>query len=122
MPVAPLSVHHLVNSGDRAGEGGNGWSRVCRQPGLEAVSVGWSGPFWRLLGRACDGRGASVGIAIWQAIWLHVVGMPILGQDVSGTGWQTLGRAMQSITTMMPVWQCGHVRNDCPVSASKRSR
>ena len=26
--------------------------------------------------------------------------------------------AMQSITTMMPVRQCGHWRNDCPVSAS----
>ena len=49
-------------------------------------------------------------------------GSPIPGHDVSGTGWQTLGRAMQSITTMMPVWQCGHSRNDCPVSASKRSR
>ena len=53
---------------------------------------------------------------------LHAVGTPIPGHDVSGTGWQTLGRAMQSITTMMPVWQCGHSRSDCPVSASKRSR
>jgi len=33
-----------------------------------------------------------------------------------------LGRAMQSITTMMPVRQCGHSRNDCPVNTSKRSR
>ena len=46
----------------------------------------------------------------------------MLGHDVSGTGWQTPDRAMQSITTMMPVWQCGHSRNDRPVSASKRSR
>jgi hypothetical protein len=29
---------------------------------------------------------------------------------------------MQSITTMMPVWQYGHARNDSPVNASKRSR
>ena len=34
----------------------------------------------------------------------------------------TLGRVMQSITTMMPVWQCGHSRSDCPVNTSKRSR
>ena len=34
------------------------------------------------------------------------------------TGWQTVGRAMQPITTMMPVWQCGHARKDRPVSAS----
>ena len=28
---------------------------------------------------------------------------------------------MESITNMTPVWQCGHSRNDRPVSASKRS-
>ncbi len=44
------------------------------------------------------------------------------GHDVSGTGRQILACAMQSITTMMPVWQCGHSRNDCPVSVWKRSR
>jgi hypothetical protein len=31
-----------------------------------------------------------------RLVWAH---------DVSGTGWQTLGRAMQSITTMVPIWQ-----------------
>ena len=75
-------------------------------------------PFSDVRGR----RGASVATPIWRAIRLHAVGTPIPGHDVSGTGWQILGRAMQSITTMMPVWQCGHSRNDCPVSASKRSR
>ena len=48
--------------------------------------------------------------------------MPILGHDVSGTGSQTRSRVMLSTTTMMPVPQCGHSRNDRPVSASKRSR
>ena len=41
----------------------------------------------------------------WRAIRLRRVGAPIQGHDVSGTGWQTLGRAMQSITTMVPIWQ-----------------
>ena len=27
-------------------------------------------------------------------------------------------RATGPITVMLPVWQCGHSRNDCPVSAS----
>jgi hypothetical protein len=27
---------------------------------------------------------------------------------VSGTGWWTLGRAKQSVTTIIPVWQYGH--------------
>jgi hypothetical protein len=67
-------------------------------------------------------RCASVGTPIWRVIRLYTVGAVIPGHDVSGTGWQILGRATQSITTMMPEWQCGHSRNDCPVSASKRSR
>ena len=67
-------------------------------------------------------RGASVATPIWRAVRPHAVGTPIPGHDVSGTGWQILGGAIQSITTMMPVWQCGHSRNDWPVSASKRSR
>jgi hypothetical protein len=47
---------------------------------------------------------------------------PTWGHDVSGAGWQTVGRVMQATTTMMPVRQCGHSRRDRPVSASKRSR
>jgi hypothetical protein len=75
---------------------------------------------WTQRARTCGRRSPNVPILIRQA--LHAVGMPIVDHDVSGTGWQTLGRAMQSITTMVPVWQCGHSRNDCPVNASKRSR
>ena len=67
-------------------------------------------------------RWTSRPIPIWRALPVHAGGVLILGHDVFGTAWQTLGRAMQSTTTMMPVWQCGHSRNDCPVSASKRSR
>ena len=94
-----------------------------RQSGLFAVIagldltllalVGHAG--WLSLTRASASRSGG-------RFRLHAVGTPISGHDVSGTGWQTLGRAMQSITTMMPVWQCGHSRNDCPVSASNRSR
>ena len=65
------------------------------------------------------GRGASVLIPPWRTT--RAIRAPIRGH-VSGTGWQILGAAIQSITTMMPVWQCGHSRNDWPVSASRRSR
>lgn len=41
------------------------------------------------------------------------------GHDVSGLDRQTLGRAMQSITIMMPVWQHRHCRNDCPVAPAQ---
>jgi hypothetical protein len=92
-------------SGDRAREGGGG---------LEALSVA--------VARSIDHH--SLNLTVWplpvdahcsygtitpapsrRAVRLHAVGMPIPGHDVSGTGWQTLGRAMQSITTMVPVWQ-----------------
>ena len=42
--------------------------------------------------------------------------------QVSGTVWQTRGRSMQLITTITPVKQYGHWRNDIPVRASYRSR
>ena len=66
-------------------------------------------------------RWTSRCIPIWWARQAHAVCALVRGHDVSGTAWQTLGRAMQSTTTMMPVWQCGQSRNDCPVSASNRS-
>jgi hypothetical protein len=78
--------------------------------------------FLTLVGRTCGWRGPSVGVPIWQVVWLHAVRALIPGHDVSRIGRHTLGRAMQSITTMIPVWQCGHSRKDSPVSASKRSR
>lgn len=66
-------------------------------------------------------RDASIPSLVWQAIWLGALGPQGLGHDVSGTGWQILVGAMLSITTMMPVWQCGHSLRDRPVSALKRS-
>ena len=77
---------------------------------------------WHLCSAIRGRRGASGVAPIWRARCRHDAGTLIPGHDVSGTGWQILGRAMQSITTMVPMWQCGHTRNDCPVSASKRSR
>jgi len=77
---------------------------------------------WRWFRRSGSLRGASVPTLVWRSIRRRAVGTSIPGHDVSGTGRQTLGRAMQPITTIMPVWQCGHARNDRPVSASKRSR
>ena len=67
-------------------------------------------------------RGASGRTLFPQALYFRTDGTSIHGHDVSGTGWQTVNRAMQSITTMTPVRQCGHSRNDRPVNASKRSR
>ena len=77
---------------------------------------------WPLFGDPGGNRCTSAPTSIWWTIRLHEVETPIPDHDVSGTGWQTLGRAKQSITTMIPVWQCGHSRNDSPVSASNRSR
>ncbi|MDB5399362.1 MAG: hypothetical protein JWQ55_1380 [Rhodopila sp.] len=77
---------------------------------------------WPLFGDAYGPRGTSALIATWEVVGLCTVVTPISVHDVSGTGWQTLGRVMQSITTIMPVWQCGHSRRDCPVNAWKPSR
>ena len=67
-------------------------------------------------------HGASIRIPSLRACWLGAVGTSLRGHDVSGTGWPMPGRAMQPITTMTPVRQCGHSRKDRPVSASNRSR
>jgi hypothetical protein len=73
--------------------------------------------------RRADGlRGARGRVLVLQARYFRTVGTSIQGHDVSETAWQTVNRAIESITTMMPVRQCGHSRNDRPVSASKRSR
>jgi hypothetical protein len=42
---------------------------------------------WRLFGTPDGGRGTSGPTPTWQASWLHEVGAPIPGHDVSGTGW-----------------------------------
>ncbi len=99
--------------------------------GLEVVivvGVPWGDSYiphlagWPLFGGACSGRCKSVPTPIWRALRLRTAGAPISYHDVLGASWQIPGLAMQSIITMVPVWQCGHARNDCPVSASKRSR
>jgi hypothetical protein len=55
------------------------------------------------VGGVCFRHRPSVTIPIWRVVRLHAIGESIPGHDVSGTGWQTLGGAMQSITTMMPM-------------------
>jgi hypothetical protein len=73
--------------------------------------------------RRADGlRGARGRVLVLQARYFRTVGTSIQGHDVSETAWQTVNRAIESITTMMPVRQCGHSRNDRPVSASKLHR
>jgi hypothetical protein len=56
-----------------------------------------------LVGRTCGWPDPSVGVPIWQVVWFHTVGALIPGHDVSRIGRQTVGRAMQSITTIVPV-------------------
>ncbi len=73
---------------------------------------------WLLSTRIDGPQGHSIPTPIRRALRLRAVGTPILGHDVSGAGWQTVGRAMQPTTTMMPAWQCGHARKDRPVSVS----
>jgi hypothetical protein len=62
-------------------------------------------------------RGPSVRTPMPRTVRLHAVATSIRAHDVFGTSTQLSGRATHPITTMMPVWQCGHSRNDCPVSA-----
>ena len=53
--------------------------------------------------RNADGaRGASAPAPAWRALRVCVVGTSLLGHDVSGSGRQTAGRMMLSITTMVP--------------------
>ena len=53
--------------------------------------------------RNADGaRGASAPAPAWRALRVCAVGTSLLGHDVSGTGRQTVGRMMLSITTMVP--------------------
>jgi hypothetical protein len=73
---------------------------------------------WLLSTRIDGPRGHSIPTPIWRALRLRAVGKPISGHDVSGPASQTVGRAMQPITTIMPLLQCGHWRRDRPVSAS----
>ncbi len=58
---------------------------------------------WPPFGNACCPFGTSVPNLAWRIVRLHGVGTPVPGHDVFGTGWQIFGRAMQPVTTMMPV-------------------
>src|SRR5450631_4019651 len=77
---------------------------------------------WRLHQHANSSRGASGRALIRQVVHLLADGTSMWDHDVSGAGWQTVNRGTESITTMMPVRQCGHSRKDRPVTTSKRSR
>jgi hypothetical protein len=57
---------------------------------------------WPSRRNADDARGASVSAPALRALRVCAVGKSLLGHDVSGTGRQTLGRMMLSITTMVP--------------------
>ena len=60
---------------------------------------------WRVVEDPDGCRSTNGPTPTWRAIRLHAVGAAMPGHDVSGTGWQILGRAMQSIITMVPIWQ-----------------
>src|SRR5271166_4526804 len=117
MPPHPLPMRYRGIPGERARERGGGWEPfvALTKPAIDhhGLDLTVCPQFERAGGR----RGPRVGAPVWRAVRLRAVGSLIPGHDVSGTGWQTVGRAMQSITTMVPIWQCGHSRRDCPVSA-----
>ena len=50
------------------------------------------------VGRASGRCGASIRTPSWWALQCHAAGVRIPGHDVSGTGWQIMGRPMPSIT------------------------
>src|SRR5208337_4331051 len=108
MPPAALGVRHL----DLLSGGWEPFAVPTTQPNHQRSR---DLATWSLFGRSESVRGPSVATAVRRAVRWRAVGASIPGHDVSGAGRQTLGRAMQSITTMMPVWQCGHARNDRPV-------
>jgi hypothetical protein len=111
MPPDPLPMHYRSIPG-----GGLEALAAATKPSSDPHSLDLT--FWTLFGRACGCRGPSVNPPIWRVVRPRAVGTSILDHDVFGTGWQTMGRAMQSITIIVPVWQCGHSRKDRPVSIS----
>ena len=52
--------------------------------------------------------GHDVPPPIGRVAQLYMAGVPVGDHEVSGIDWQMPGRAMQPITTIMPVRQCGH--------------
>jgi len=102
MPPALLPVRYRYIPSDRIRERGGRWKP-------SAPTDGSSGQhrtdltILPLSGGVCFRHRPSVTIPIWRVVRLHAVRELIPGHDVSGTGWQTLGGAMQSITTMMPM-------------------
>src|ERR1700726_1931678 len=57
---------------------------------------------WPSRRNAAGAGAASVPAPAWRALRACAVGTSLLGHDVSGTGRQTVGRMMLSITTMGP--------------------
>jgi hypothetical protein len=101
MPADPLPVRYRGISNGRACEEGGGLEQFVAATGHLNDDHNRDLAVWLLFGDPGGDRCATA--AIWRTIRDHAVGTPIPGHDVSETGWQTLGRAMQSITTMMPV-------------------
>jgi hypothetical protein len=59
-------------------------------------------PIWPSRRNADGARGAGVLAPAWRALRVCAVGTSLLGHDVSGIGWQTVGRMMLATTTMVP--------------------
>jgi hypothetical protein len=108
-----------------------GWLKACAIEAFRRAGITWDadqsvyGGQQRLDLTSWAGRfhpnhahRPRVGNPVSRAVHLSTMETWWRAHDVSGTGRQISGRAMQPITTMMPVRQCGHSRNDCPVSTS----
>src|ERR1700712_1000396 len=97
MAPLPLPMHRrsIRNGGLTAGTEAVGASRRHRRRGPTVLTM---------VGHSSEDHQTSRLIPIRRPIPGLAVGTPISGHDISGAGWQTVGRAMQSITTMIPVW------------------
>ena len=95
-----------------------GWPISGPPPGFRVARGGCAGPLRRAPARRRPRRPERPGPDLAGGPALRDVEASDWAHDVSGTDWQILALSMQPITTMMPVWQCGHSRNECPVSTS----
>src|SRR6267378_1075509 len=89
----------------RRGIAGGGLAPLAVPTGLSSSQHSLDLPIWPPRRNADGARGASVLAPAWRALRVCAVGTSLLGHDVSGIGWQTVGRMMLAITTMVPA--CG---------------
>jgi hypothetical protein len=64
------------------------------------------------------GYGHGLSTPVWRLCFCDGGRTLVMCHDVSRTGGRSVGLVKTSTTSMVPRWQCGHVRKDTPVNAS----